>query len=56
MSSLEEEMKLLQKHFGGVVKMIKELKGCVEALDKKVERKVRKSKKSWMLKVLLTKF
>ena len=35
-------MKLLQKHFGGVVKMVKELKGCVEALDKKVERQENK--------------
>ena len=37
--SLEEEVKLLQKHLGGVVKMLKSLKGTVEVLEKKVDEK-----------------
>ena len=32
--SIEEEVKKLQKHFGGVVQLVKSLKTSVEALEK----------------------
>ena len=37
--SWEEEVKLLQKQIGGVVKLVKDLKLTVEELGKKVDAK-----------------
>jgi phage shock protein A len=37
--SIEEEMKKLQKQFGGVVQLVKTLKTSVEALDKKIDER-----------------
>ena len=37
--SIEEEVKKLQKHFGGVVQLVKSLKTSVEALEKKMDEK-----------------
>ena len=38
-SSLEDQVKLLQKQFGGIVKLVKELKDSVEALEGKDKQK-----------------
>ena len=43
--SIEEEMKKLQKQFGGVVQLVKNLKISVEALDKKIDEKETKETK-----------
>ena len=37
--ALEEQVKILQKQFGGVVKLVKDLKLTVEALGKKLDAK-----------------
>jgi arsenate reductase-like glutaredoxin family protein len=36
-SALEEEVKVMKKHFGGLVALVKELKTKVENLEKKKE-------------------
>ena len=36
-SSLEEQMKTMQRHFGGIVSTVKDLKATVDALKKQVE-------------------
>ena len=38
--TLEEEVKVMQKHFGGLVQMVKALKVNVEALENKIDKKV----------------
>ena len=34
-TSLEDQVKALQRQFGGIVKLVKDLKGTVEALQEK---------------------
>ena len=40
--SFEDQLKVLQKHFGAVVATVKDLKGSLERLEKKVEEKENK--------------
>ena len=51
--SIEEEVKKLQKHFGGMAKMFKDLKHSVEVLEKKVSAKENDEIKQILYKLLV---